>query len=288
MRFLLWILVLLMLIGNVRGIDNNVDIMLLPSGAARESINIMFTANADADEIAYSLINYPENLKVYVNENEASYEIVENDLYDIVINKEVKRGEKYNIKLEFDIKGLIEQVDDKYIFSFRYEPEQILDNFNLNVKLPKGFVLAEIESAVSPRASNIETNGREINVEWELKNIVSEQAFIIVYERGITSSNNWITWIVVITALLIIMIVIWFYRKEKKEVIDNTLSHDEKKIKEMIEANAEVTQKQIVKDTGHSKAKISKLIRRLEEKGIVEKTPYMATNKLKIKNKIKR
>lgn len=289
MRVLLLLVLILLLAGSANALESNVKVDLLPSGAAHEVIEISFIADADADEVSYSLLNKPENLKVFQSTDELEHKVVKNEYYDIIISKQIKKGQSYRIRMEFDIKGLIRQLNRNYIFSFKYQPNTNFENFNIEVVLPRGFILAELESAVSPSGGIVSTDGKNIIVNWNLKGINNEQAFIIVYERGLASSSSYV-WIVVtiVIALGAIAGVVTFYRKEKKEVIDGVLSVDEKKIVGMIEAGDEITQKQIVKDTGFSKAKVSKIIRRLEEKGIVEKIPFMATNKLKIKNKIKR
>ncbi len=289
MRVLLLLVLILLLAGSANALESNVKVDLLPSGAAHEVIEISFIADADADEVSYSLLNKPENLKVFQSTDELEHKVVKNEYYDIIISKQIKKGQSYRIRMEFDIKGLIRQLNRNYIFSFKYQPNTNFENFNIEVVLPRGFILAELESAVSPSGGVVSTDGKNIIVNWNLKGINNEQAFIIVYERGLASSSSYV-WIVVtiVIALGAIAGVVTFYRKEKKEVIDGVLSVDEKKIVGMIEAGDEITQKQIVKDTGFSKAKVSKIIRRLEEKGIVEKIPFMATNKLKIKNKIKR
>lgn len=289
MRVLLLIFMLILAIGVAQAADSSVMIELQPSGVAREKIDVTFTAMQDASQVEYSLINKPENLVVFEGNNELTYEVTSNEFYNIVINKEVKKGQTYRLRLEFDIKGLVSQSDSKYIFSFRYEPSDNLNNLNLDVKLPRGFVLSELESAVSPSGYNVKTDGKDIQLSWSIRNVAMEQSFIIIYERGIVSKSGLITGIVIASiSLVAIAGVIWFYRKEKKDVVSGVLSGDENKIMGMIENTEDITQKQIVKDTGFSKAKVSKIIRRLEEKGIVEKTPHMATNKLKIKNKIKR
>ncbi len=289
MRVLLFICMLILAIGIAEAADSSIKIGLQPSGVAREKIDIEFTAMQDANQVEYSLLNKPENLVVFEGNNELNHEITSNEFYDIIIDKEVRKGQTYRLRLEFDIKGLVSQSDNNYIFSFRYEPSESLNNFNLDVNLPRGFVLSDIESAASPSGYNIRTDGKDIQLSWNLRNIDMEQSFIIIYERGIISNSGLITGFVIASiSLAAIVGVILFYRKEKKEIVSGVLSADEKKIVSMIEANGEITQKQIVKDTGFSKAKVSKIIRRLEEKGIVEKTPYMATNKLRIKNKIKR
>jgi len=177
------------LTANAAAIDSNVKVDLLPSGAAREIIEISFTASQDADEISYGLLSSPENLKVYENNNLLEHEVIEDELYEIVIKKQIRKEQRYNLRMEFDIKGLVEQAEDKYIFSFKYLPVET-DNFNFELKLPRGFVLADISSAISPAGYKINSDGRTIMLNWQLQNINEEQSFIVIYERGVTNSNN--------------------------------------------------------------------------------------------------
>ena len=288
MKYILLIAFLLLFAFNVSAAETKLEIELFPSGLASETIVFDLTAGQDSNQLVYSLQNNPENLKVYEGNTELNYKIEKNELYDIVIQKQVSKGERHKIILKFDIKGLVEQTGDKYIFSLKYELDSSFENLGVVAKLPDGFVLADIESAVSPGNYKIETDGREIIIKWDDINPIGEQSFIIVYERGISRSISYL-WIImlVILALLIagFFILRIRHKKEKKEIVSGVLSQDEKKIVDMIEKGNEVAQKDVVKETGFSKAKVSKIVRRLEEMGIVEKKPWMATNKLRLKNK---
>ena len=77
-------------------------------------------------------------------------------------------------------------------------------------------------------------------------------------------------------------------KKEKKSFVLSTLSQDERSIVEVIIKNKEITQKEISRRLNFSKSKMAKIVRRLEEKNIIEKKPYMKTNKLKINKKLKK
>ncbi len=289
MRIVIYVIMLLMIANAAYALDSSIGIELLPSGAAIEIIKTEFVAQEDASKVSYSLLNEPQNLKVYQNGEEIGYEIIRNEFYEIVIDKKVNKGQAYSLNLEFDIKGLVEQSGKQYVFSFRYQPAANVENFNLDLRLPRGFSLADIESAVSPAGYKASSDGKNIIISWKLKDVDDEQSFIVVYERGMAGNSSYL-WIfgLLAVALFAIFGIVLFYRREKREIVSGVLSQDEKKIMAIIESGNDITQKQVVKDTGFSKAKVSKIIRRLEEMGIVEKKPWMATNKLKIKNKIKR
>jgi uncharacterized membrane protein len=62
------------------------------------------------------------------------------------------------------------------------------------------------------------------------------------------------------------------------------LGEDERKIYDMLlSSNGEILQDDIARHTDFSRAKISKLVRNLEEKGIIKKEPYRKTNRLLLK-----
>src|SRR3989344_2403090 len=159
MRVLLILLLIMAMAVNADAAETNIDIGLHPSGLVHEKLLISFVAEEDSEQLVYSLVNKPENLIVKDGNRDVSYEIAENGIYNIVIEKSIRRGQSYKILMEFDIKGLVEQLDNKYLFSFRYEPSEA-GNLVIRVELPAGFVLADIDSAVSPKPSRINTDGR--------------------------------------------------------------------------------------------------------------------------------
>jgi len=290
MKLWVFMVILMAFVSNVNALDTNIDIRLMSSGKSQEVITVEFTADEDLSGVDYSLLNKPDNLVVYDEKGDiVDFELIENELFDIILEKEIIAGESYQLRFEFEIEGLIEELEDKNVFSFRFLPADIVESFKLEVMLPRGYVLAELESAVSPAGYDISTDGKDILITWEFEKVDDEQSFIILYERGLKSGSVLLVFLVVVVAIVWTLVgVSWYYKREKKQIIDGVLSNDEKQIMKLIEDNKEITQKQVVKDLGYSKAKISKLIRRLEEKGLVVKTPWMATNKLKIKNKIRR
>ncbi len=84
------------------------------------------------------------------------------------------------------------------------------------------------------------------------------------------------------------------FSKEKKEIknslIDflNILEGDDKKLLKMvIENNGEITQSYLVKKLNFDKVKISRIISKMENKGILEKEKIGMTNKIILNQKLK-
>ena len=71
-----------------------------------------------------------------------------------------------------------------------------------------------------------------------------------------------------------------------KELLDSIILPDEKLVIQSLEANGgELTQSELVKQTDLSKVKIHRIVKRLEEQGIVKKYPYGLTNKIRLEKK---
>jgi len=70
-------------------------------------------------------------------------------------------------------------------------------------------------------------------------------------------------------------------RKKEQKIAKLVLNEEEQKIFDLIiERGGVILQDEIVKELDYSKAKVSKIVRKLEEKGIIRKEPYKKTNKL--------
>lgn len=69
----------------------------------------------------------------------------------------------------------------------------------------------------------------------------------------------------------------------KRDVIDSMIMPDEKiVITELQKNNGALTQSELVRNTGLSKVKVHRIVKRLESLGIVKKYPYGVTNKIKL------
>ena len=68
-----------------------------------------------------------------------------------------------------------------------------------------------------------------------------------------------------------------------KEKLTRNLFEEERAIIEILLEKGELWQKQLVLQTGISKVKLSRKLRNLEAKGLIEKVPYGNTNKIRLK-----
>lgn len=77
-------------------------------------------------------------------------------------------------------------------------------------------------------------------------------------------------------------------KKESNEVDSDLLMPEEKKIVEILQNNDNsMTQTDLVKESGFTKVKIHRIVKRLEGKKILSKYSYGMTNRIKLERKLK-
>jgi uncharacterized membrane protein len=186
-------------------------------------------------------------------------------------------------------RGYILETESGKIFRFKISPE-IDNSIAINLKLPPRAILAKwsddgSESIVYPRA-NLTTDGESIILNWKRELRAGEPFEVMVGYSMPTQQENYF----ILTLLCILCVVsgfslgIKYKRHKKRETIIKLLREDEQKIVDILrEAGGELKQKDIEEKIGFSGPKVSKLLRRLEEDGIIKKTPKGRENIIKLR-----
>ena len=229
--------------------------------------------------------------------------------YNLDINQEGKKAsinESFNlndnITSNFLDTEIIDNSGNNYYFTYKVTPK-VDNNISIRMFLSEGFGVSE--SDIYPKNFNLETDGHKIIVIWHFDNLLDSKD-IPLFVKFSSPNNLPITIkiiIVIIALLLIVALVILFLKygkaieakKNKKDkglkankvkIKDFTsyLSDGEKIVVELLRKNdKEMWQKDIQRDGNFSKARLSRIIRNLEAKSIINRTPIGNTNKIKLK-----
>jgi uncharacterized membrane protein len=176
-----------------------------------------------------------------------------------------------------------------YSASFRPPPGIAL---RVSLRLPPGHVLADVEPAVSPKPQAVTTDGRSLVLSWvargDLNIIVISDAhpsLELAEESTSLRTAQTASWLAgfVVFVLLISFVVLLVLRKRWRAPLD-VLSEDEQVIVKLIRSGVRV-QKEIGTRATFTKSKMSKLVRKLEEKDVLVKTPHFKTNHLALKGR---
>ncbi len=263
MRWLLFLFLLILMPAAIAS-HMDVDIGISSNDIVREDVSLYIDGSYDA---ALFTTRYRPISIVH----DGSYEIRQNgSLYEI----EFPGAGQINFTLVYD--DFIDRSHGERIFRTSFYPEQA-ERMNVSITLPRHFVLSDKEPSAVPRPDSISTDGQQITLAWSLEG----EADISVFYEGEQGNGAIIIYALLAMVLTAILLFIFFRRRSERR-IDDMLSTEEAKVLEQVKKGA-LKQDQIAKSLGFSKSKMSKVARKLEQKGLIDKKPHFRTNILRKK-----
>lgn len=188
------------------------------------------------------------------------------------------------IRLDFDSSGQIRKAEDedRLQLSIDYSISIPVDRRIVAIRLPEGATLAEQDANASyfPPDGELFTDGRRIGILWKPENSTIPANFLVIYSQPPQPFNAQL--FIILAAVIIIAIALaigfLYLRKHaaigKAEAFKAVLNQDEKRIVDILmKSQGKVYQKVLVRETDFSKAKVSRLVKGMKERGIVEIEP---------------
>lgn len=204
--------------------------------------------------------------------------------------------EKRMIKLSFETNDFVKIIDDKFFFDSDLSLNKDIAGVFVFIKLPQTMRLTS-ENLTAGRLSFPEnattiTEGRHIIINWKLSDIKSDQSlrFQFLYERITQPPMFYISLrhfavFGIAAAGAIGFIYMRYFRKPEKLVLSVLDDYERKVIGIITASEGAVNQKKVVKETNLSKAKVSRVVKNLVKRGLIEVERVGRTNKLKLVKK---
>jgi uncharacterized membrane protein len=157
------------------------------------------------------------------------------------------------------------------------------------------------KASIVPHTNNVTTNGVRLTIYWDNDSLSQNDALMVIYRTPQNSGSAWIIALIVLAVIALGAVSYYIVRKvenkkggsskappresfkEYRSVSDITMNlYDEEKkiVFEIHNAGGEIWQKELQLKVGLSKVKLSRRLRALEEKKLIEKIPYGNTNKI--------
>lgn len=285
--------------------------------AAIESYKVDYDIQDNVRVAVSALLTEGEN-RIYLpldagniaEENNTPYEIISlSDRKIIIFNL----AEGREINLHYTTEELIDE-------GFFVSSNELFEGgtYSMSLKLPEAAILeTPLESpkpSVFPLASSVYSDGQRLILEW--KSLESGEPVLVKFKE----SRLDYSFIITAFSMLIIALVLYYIflrrknkreknkkedskedelveedkekdkkgdkEEDKKEVhVEISLYEEEKIIVNALNEsnNKEMWQKELLQKTGLTKVKLSRRLRALEERGMIEKIPYGNTNKIRLK-----
>jgi predicted transcriptional regulator len=193
----------------------------------------------------------------------------------------------------FNTRGLVEKRGNISFLSFDIPILWNTENVFVSIRLPENMGLAEkVLLPISPSGSDIRSDGRRLIMRWYFSDKRPGDLIPVrVYYESFSPNfiQIYYEWIIISISVLIVGILLIYLKiSRRSELIYSVLNENEKTIVDIIrnEDKQPVDQRKIVRLSGYSKAKVSRLIKTLVERGIVESKRYGRKNKITLKKRI--
>lgn len=261
--------------------DVSVD---LSGNTIHETIVITLRGPSPPSDYVY-LFAYPlSNVRVYDQEGALSFSS-EGDA--LIITLRAAPNTSYTFTMEFDTEGYVQEMDkDRWVFSPTFSFDVPVRKFTLTVSAPKTF---SFQSPIHPNPTSFFSSKDVLSAQWERVELApSEEVFIIVnFKRVAPEPGGASLWMFLMGALFLAslsFIAGFLIGKKRKKVREVYFVGDEKAILDAIrEEGGKLIQSTLTKKTNFSKAKISKILSELEQRGIIQKDKYKRTNVIILK-----
>ncbi len=220
-------------------------------------------------------------------ESNSDFEVLDFETYKIF-----RVNLSQNLSFSYITETMIEKGATKNFFIMKSTFKQPL---NVTLYLPEAGVLMKDFSLIFPENARIGTDGRRVFLEW--KNFSNDE-IVVGYE--VINDKNLFGWY-----FLVILVIgtLGFYflqfkkpikiknrkktknsiEKRKKDVTRNLFAEEKQIIEYLMEKKGkECWTKELARDLNLSKVRLSRKLRNLEQKELIERIPYGNENRIKL------
>lgn len=190
--------------------------------------------------------------------------------------------DKRMLTLEYDSFDLVTKVDKQFLYKQEFTIPLETAQLSFKTMLPEGMFLSSggVFQQYLPASGEKGSDGRRIFVSWRKENLTAGESFDTQVSYEASSDNSQIMALFAggllgLGAIIVALIVgFWFFFKRFKrniKIVLPVLKGDEKTIMELIiRDRGNTNQKLLVRESNFSKARVSKILKSLQERGIVK------------------
>ncbi len=185
------------------------------------------------------------------------------------------------LTLEFDTRNQIRRIDDNYQLVVDYSINNPVQRSFVIINLPEFGILAADNQSFFPTDGKtlLTADGRKIAVYWEDDPTDQNQLqFSVIYNTPNVGGPFYSFLLAALTFIVIVvMIAVAVYiRRDRRptDVVRSVLNSDEKRIVDILgEHKGRAGQKILVRESDFSKAKVSRIVNSLKDRGVVSTEP---------------
>jgi uncharacterized membrane protein len=262
-----------LLVGICSAFTYDINFDIIDESSVLETLTMTFPNGTVQKEYFFKLRDFSE-LRVESDGKEIAYHVhAEDD--EKLINFTIPGGTN-QIAISYIARDLIFSKDEEYVLSTIFTPPPDADNIRIKVALPEGYLQSRED--IHPENWTRYTDGKRIIFEWSFSGRTSPISIQVYYYTPFSISGFPLIGIFLLicgaTGLII------YYRRRSRKERWLGFSIDEKKIIDFISSRRTLFQDDINENFNFSRAKVTRIIKRLEEQGLIEKQKIGKTNRI--------
>jgi uncharacterized membrane protein len=258
----------------------------------RSFVKLVITFPGAEETFNFTIKGNVENLNASSNAGPVSCELTSGLITPVHCSLNLTK-EKRTVYIDYETPSFV-KISDKHFFYGDFSLGKSIDSMVVFLTLPEGMVpVKEMESTFPPNATaSWDLSGRKLTLTWSLSNLTADRSLIfqVLYENMQPSAVSKAIWYIIpLVIISVVLITLFIVRRMKKsrEVVLSVLDGFERKVMDVIIASGgTVNQRKVVQETNLSKAKVSRVVKSLEERGLIEVERLGRTNRLKARKKI--
>jgi predicted transcriptional regulator len=266
------------------GIDTILD------GSGRSSAKLTITFSNPEKNFTFNILGRIENFNATSLAGPLDCDLVVSGISTVNCNMDLTT-ERRTIDMSFDTNDFVRVLDNKFYFDVDFSLNQDIDQAFATVRLPEGMVLVEGGKGRLSYPENATTvsDGRKIIINWKLTNIEKTQPIRlqILYEQ--LQNPIFRFWQYIVLSVMVVGVIIFLimrYTRRPEKLILSVLDEYERRVMDnIVVAGGTTNQKKVVQELNLSKAKVSRVVKSLEERGLIEVNRIGRNNKLKVVKK---
>ncbi len=281
-----------------------IDVM--PNGTCRETIDIHLRNTGDEPlrNAFFTVVRDVQDIEVTGIGEDISWTVAENEwikLVNITFTYPVLPDKDRHYTISFTTDQFVRREKDDLEFRTTYNPSTPITDFSLTVSLPSGYVLpvggmaAQTHSVLFPPAE-LKTDGQHLLLVWSRTNVTADDS-IGVFARftrpkeEVKEACYPITPQGIAVGILLGGVLFFFGRwaTQKRPSVLSVFTEDEQAVVEvLIHAGGRLKQRDLLVKLDISKSKLSRLVMDLESRGVLRKERMGNTNRLVLRDDLKR
>jgi len=282
------------------------SLLLIPTASAQimRQLNVSVDVNDDAWNDVRISFRFTEEIKEIIFPFEAEIKDIKTQYGECFVTQKVERAlhcrppspfmiGEVTVTTNFKAKGLTERHGNITLFSFDIPILWDTDRISIKVKLPDSVFITEedhVPLPISPSGAEKGIEGRRITASWGFSNKNAGDLIPIrIYYEGLppTLIETFIYRWLFVFILIFIVVIFFIYRStsKKSELILSVLNEAERVVVDIIrkQGKDKVDQRKIVTRSGFSKAKVSRIVKSLESRGVVSVEKIGRKNRISLK-----